>query len=62
MNAEEIRRIVIEAAVDVDGEKRMPCAKAFVLAGEYSIPLREIGACCNQNDIKICRCQLGCFK
>jgi hypothetical protein len=62
MDTEEIKKIVDEAAIDIDGIKRMSCVNAFKIATEHSIPLKEIGRCCNQNAIKITDCQLGCFK
>ena len=46
-----------------DGKrKRLSCAEAFVLAQKYEAKLAEIGRICNDNDVKICKCQLGCFK
>lgn len=62
MNADDLKKIVLEAAVEIDGKKKMPCTKAFELAEKHSISLKEIGECCNQNNIKIFACQLGCFK
>ena len=44
------------------GEKRkLTCAKAFELAQKYEIEIIEIGRICNKHNIKICKCQLGCF-
>jgi len=45
-----------------NGTKSLTCEKAFRLAEEYEAHLAEIGRICNQHNIKICKCQLGCFK
>jgi alanyl-tRNA synthetase len=62
MNAEESGKIIEESSVEQDGKKVLPCAKAFRLSGRHGIPLKDIGAYCTRNGIKIIGCQLGCFK
>lgn len=42
--------------------KSLACAKAFKLAKEFETDVIEIGRLCNQHNIRICKCQLGCFK
>lgn len=44
-----------------DNKKRLTCAQAFELAKKLDMEIIEIGHICNQHDIKICKCQLGCF-
>ena len=34
---------------------------AFELAKKYDVEIIEIGRICNEHNIKICKCQLGCF-
>lgn len=46
---------------DSDDRKRLTCAEAFKLAKEHEAKIIEIGRICNQNNIRIHRCQLGCF-
>ena len=58
----EATNAVIAATSDVDGKKKLACAKAFQLAKALGVGVLEIGHICNANDIKICSCQLGCFK
>ncbi len=62
MNVEELGKIIEGAVVEVEGKKKLACAKAFILAQEYQVKLMDIARYCNQNDIRISRCQLGCFK
>lgn len=46
-----------------DGDrKRLTCAEAFALAEKYDAKVAEIGSICNRHNVKICSCQLGCFK
>ncbi|MBW7989004.1 MAG: hypothetical protein FVQ84_03155 [Planctomycetes bacterium] len=45
-----------------EDKKRLTCAEAFELAKKYDVEIIEIGRMCNQCNIKICKCQLGCFK
>jgi hypothetical protein len=44
-----------------NGRKSLACAKAFKLAKEFETDVIEIGRLCNQHNIRICKCQLGCF-
>ncbi len=52
---------VLTKAQESDGRKRLTCAEAFELAKQFNIDVIEIGRTCNQQKIKICKCQLGCF-
>ena len=42
-------------------KKRLTCPQAFALAEKYEMKIIEIGRICNKHNIKICKCQLGCF-
>jgi len=44
-----------------EDKKRLTCAEAFELAKKFDVEIIEIGRMCNQHNIKICKCQLGCF-
>ena len=54
---EKIRVAVRDAAVG----GRLSCEKAHELGTRLNIPLQEIGRVCNELNIKIKDCQLGCF-
>jgi hypothetical protein len=58
------KKELVDAVVkSADGDRRtLTCGEAFVLAEKYEVELAEIGRICNQNNVKICKCQLGCFK
>lgn len=53
----DLEKLIEEAAVD----GKLPCAKAFKLAEEHGISLKDIGEAANRVKVKISRCQLGCF-
>jgi len=61
MDNERLTDAVMERAVDVDDKKKLSCAQAFELAKELNVAVVEIGRICNQHDVRICQCQLGCF-
>ena len=61
MNAEELRTIIEETAIEIDDTKKLPCIEAFEIAKKYDVPLKEIGEACNKAGVKIISCQLGCF-
>ncbi len=47
-------------AVAKDG--KIACAVAFDVAKRLGVPLKEVGRAANRAGVKICGCQLGCFK
>ncbi len=58
---EKLVEAIAAAAQEVDGKMRLACADAFRVAADLEVSLGAIGQVCNQRDIKIARCQLGCF-
>lgn len=47
----------------VDGDKvKLACAEAFTIAEQNDVNIAVIGAVCNEMNIRICKCQLGCFE
>jgi hypothetical protein len=55
------REKIIEAIRGGMTNDRLSCEKAHELSEKLNVPLREIGALCNEMKIKISSCQLGCF-
>ena len=41
--------------------KRLPCAEAFSIAHDLDLSVGEVGTACDELEIKIVSCQLGCF-
>jgi len=58
---EDFTNRIKDAADEIDGQRKLPCKRAFQLAEELNISLKEIGDICNNEDIRITHCQLGCF-
>ena len=61
---EELVNAVLKSAKDgqaSDDRKKLTCAQALKLAREFETEIIEIGRICNQHNIKIHKCQLGCF-
>jgi hypothetical protein len=58
MTAEELREAIQSQAV----EGKVSCKGMLDLARESETPSRQIGDICNELDIKVNACQLGCFK
>ncbi len=56
-------QLVAAVLRSTDGDReKLTCAEAFELAEKFEAQIGEIGRICNQNNVKICKCQLGCFK
>ena len=58
---EELVESVIRRAKESKGRKTITCAEAFELAKEFGAKVIEIGRICNQHNVRISKCQLGCF-
>lgn len=52
---------LIAAVTKASGDGRLTCEKAHELGKELDVSLKEIGAVCNELNIRIKDCQLGCF-
>ncbi len=58
---DQILAAVLAATENVEGKKTLPCPDAFRLASDLGVDLIDIGKICDQNQVKIVKCQLGCF-
>lgn len=58
----DLAKAVLERARQSDGKRWLTCAEAFELAREFQAEIIEVGRICNRQDIRVCKCQLGCFK
>jgi len=58
MTPEELRDAIQSQAV----EGKVSCKAMLDLARETETSSRQIGDICNELDIKVGACQLGCFK
>lgn len=58
---EELTKAVLERSSVVEGRRRLTCAQAMSLAAELGVEPAQIGHICNQEQIRLGHCQLGCF-
>ncbi len=59
--SEELIDAVKSASEEVEGRLMLSCSSAFKVAEQYNVELKTIGKICNQKNIKLRNCQLGCF-
>jgi hypothetical protein len=58
---EELTSIVLARSREMDGRRTLTCAEALSLAAELGVEPNRIGRICNQENIRLGACQLGCF-
>ena len=62
MKAEkELVAAVLARSKETDGRRSLTCAEALRIAAELDVEAVEVGRICDQQEIRICSCQLGCF-
>lgn len=61
MELNKLKEIIIKASHEENGRKRISCPDVFKLSSEHGIDLLEITRICNEENIRISQCQLGCF-
>jgi hypothetical protein len=57
----ERKKLIREAVEKALRNGRLTCDAAHAIGKELNVPLREIGAVCDELKVKITACQLGCF-
>jgi hypothetical protein len=58
MDETKIRKLIQDRQKD----DKIPCKVAFDIAEEMNVSKKSVGELLNEMGIKICACQLGCFK
>jgi hypothetical protein len=58
---EQLAEAVKQAAVERNGRLVLSCPQAFDLARKTGADLNAVAGICNEEQIKIVGCQLGCF-
>ncbi len=56
-----LKEAVLEKSFVSDGKTRLRCADAFSIAEKLDVRVSEVGTLCQQENIRICTCQLKCF-
>ena len=62
INEERISKAVSGATTEVEGRKTLSCSDALCIASELGVEPQAIGRICDENQVKIIKCQLGCFE
>ena len=57
MTDEQLRRIIRKQAVN----GKVNCREMLQLAKQVGLPANKIGKLCDQMNLRIAACQLGCF-
>lgn len=57
----ELLALIRNAAREVPGRVEIDCEAALSLAARTGRSPADVGKLCNDNNIRICACQLGCF-
>lgn len=52
---------ILEALRPLTKDGKLPCKEALALADRLKVSPSRIGRICNQEEIRIINCQLGCF-
>ncbi len=52
---------IVDEIQKASGKNRLSCEQAHELSRHLNVPLQEIGKICNELNIRIASCQLGCF-
>ena len=58
MDEESIKQELLARVVD----GKITCSEALTIAQTFRVDSKDVGAMCNELDIKITACQLGCFE
>lgn len=61
MDERKIVEAIERHCVTKDNKKFLACPSAFQIAEEQKVDISVIGSICNQEKIKLQKCQLGCF-
>lgn len=61
MSVDNIPEQVLQAVKEAAPEGRLSCLDAHRLAGKLDVELLIIGKACDELNIRIKNCQLGCF-
>jgi hypothetical protein len=61
MTDEELTALIRHETARTDGRVELRCEIALALAARSGRAPGEIGKLCDDNGIRICACQLGCF-
>jgi hypothetical protein len=57
----QIIQAITAVTVEMNEKRKLSCEDALRIAHEYQVAPEEIGRLCDEENIKVHACQLGCF-
>ncbi|MDD3877432.1 MAG: hypothetical protein PHT69_12490 [Bacteroidales bacterium] len=61
MDKEKIKEEVFKHSQNIDGKWKIECNAAYDVAFSCNVKISDVAKVINENNIKITKCQLGCF-
>ena len=58
---EELIKEILNRSFKEKDSIKLTCAEALNIAEQFGVEPRDVGSICNNRNIKLCQCQLGCF-
>jgi len=62
MTDKELLEVIQTETYEEDGKTKLACPKAFKIAKQNPVTIRDVGRVCDENEIRLAKCQLGCFE
>ena len=59
---EELINEILKRSLKEDDIVKLTCAGALTIAEQFGVEPLEVGTICNDRNIRLCQCQLGCFR
>ena len=59
---EELINEILKRSLKEGDIVKLTCAEALSIAEQFGIEPLEVGTVCNDRNIRLYQCQLGCFK
>ena len=56
------KKLIYQELLKHAQDDKVSCRQCFDVARELNVAIKLVGETCNENKIRICACQLGCFK
>lgn len=58
---DDLRNLIKKRLLEVAQNGRLQCAGALSIASSFGVPTKDVGDVADELNIKISKCQLGCF-
>jgi len=59
---EELINEILKQSLKEGDSVKLTCAGALAIAEQFGVEPLEVGNICNERNIKLYQCQLGCFR